>query len=70
LRSPGCDNCYARTLAERWGFKVWGPLRSSSRRLFGDKHWAEPQKWNAAAAEATGRAHRRELRVRSPAHAA
>lgn len=22
--SPGCDHCYAKTLAERWGRKVWG----------------------------------------------
>lgn len=21
---PGCDHCYAETLAERWGHKVWG----------------------------------------------
>jgi protein gp37 len=55
--SPGCDHCYARTLAERWGFDVWGPPRTASRRLFGDKHWSEPLKWNAAAAE-EGRRHR------------
>jgi protein gp37 len=55
--SPGCDNCYARTLSERWGFDVWGPPRTSPRRLFGDKYWAEPLKWNATAAQ-EGRRHR------------
>jgi integrase len=23
--SPGCDHCYARTLAERFGRRIWGP---------------------------------------------
>ncbi len=48
--SAGCDHCYARTLAERWGYMVWGPPHNSPRRTFGPKHWAEPLKWNAAAA--------------------
>src|SRR5690348_5904992 len=26
----GCDNCYARTLSNRWGFDVWG---NGKRRL-------------------------------------
>jgi protein gp37 len=55
--SPGCDHCYARTLAERWGFKVWGPPHTSTRRLFGDAHWSDPLKWNAGAAD-EGRRHR------------
>jgi protein gp37 len=47
--SPGCDNCYADAWARRTGFKLWdgGP-----RRFFGQTHWDEPLKWNAAAAEA------------------
>jgi protein gp37 len=53
--SPGCDHCYARTLAERWGFNVWGP--GAPRRYFDDKHWQEPLKWDRLAA-AEGRRHR------------
>lgn len=41
--SPGCANCYARTLAHRYGHEVWGA--GSSWRFFGDKHWDEPQRW-------------------------
>lgn len=47
--SPACDNCYARTFAHRMGREIWG--RDSDRRIFGDKHWNEPRKWNAAAAK-------------------
>ena len=46
--SPGCDHCYARTWAKRYGLDVWG--KGVPRRTFGPKHWAEPLKWNAAAA--------------------
>lgn len=46
--SPGCEHCYAETFAKRVGLKVWGP--QSERRFFGDKHWAEPLKWNRKAA--------------------
>lgn len=50
--SPGCVNCYAETFDKRvhgkekahWGVKA-------GRRFFGDKHWNEPLKWNAAAAK-------------------
>jgi len=55
--SPACDNCYARTFANRLGFAeggtkfpIWG--KDAGRRFFGDKHWNEPVKWNAAAATA------------------
>ena len=43
-----CANCYAETLAKRWGFG-WG--QKAERRLFGPKHWAEPLQWNAKAAK-------------------
>ena len=46
--SPGCEHCYAEAFAKRTGHPVWGP--SAERRLFGDKHWSEPTKWNASAA--------------------
>lgn len=47
--SPGCTHCYAEAFAKRVGQKVWGG--DSPRRFFGDKHWNEPLKWNAAAAK-------------------
>jgi protein gp37 len=47
--SDGCKNCYAETFAKRVGLKVWGT--GVEHRRFGDKHWAEPLKWNAAAAK-------------------
>jgi protein gp37 len=48
--SPGCENCYAEAFAKRTGNAVWGP--SADRRFFGDKHWAEPIKWNGQAKKA------------------
>lgn len=48
--SDGCTNCYADTWAHRLGMDLWGP--KAERRFFGDKHWADPVKWNRAAAEA------------------
>jgi protein gp37 len=53
--SPGCEHCYAEAFAKRTGHGVWGP--TADRRFFGDKHWAEPLKWNRDA-EAAGE-HRR-----------
>ncbi len=48
--SPGCANCYAEAFARRVGNDVWG--ESAPRRFFGDAHWHEPVKWDAAAAAA------------------
>jgi protein gp37 len=45
--SEGCAHCYAETWAKRTGFKIWG--QDAERRFFGDKHWAEPIKWDAEA---------------------
>ena len=45
--SPGCASCYAEAWARRTGHDVWG--KGGARRLFGDKHWREPLRWNAAA---------------------
>jgi protein gp37 len=45
--SPGCAHCYAESFAKRTGNAVWG--NESPRRFFGDKHWNEPLKWDAAA---------------------
>ena len=45
--SPGCLNCYADGLAQRYGHDVWGA--GKPRRTFGLKHWAEPLAWNRQA---------------------
>jgi protein gp37 len=29
--------------------ELWGPASTTQRRFFGDKHWAEPLKWNRQA---------------------
>lgn len=47
--SPACKHCYAEAWAKRTGHDVWGA--KADRRFFGDKHWAEPLKWNADAAD-------------------
>jgi len=44
--SPGCEHCYAETLAARFGTE-WGP--KVERRFFGDKHWNDPVRWNKKA---------------------
>jgi len=41
--SPGCKNCYADTLATRYGHSVWGV--NGQRRTFGAKHWEKPLDW-------------------------
>jgi protein gp37 len=51
--SPACKHCYAETWAQRLGLDLWGPR--TDRRFFGDKHWAEPHKWNADAGKAGDR---------------
>jgi protein gp37 len=45
--SPACDNCYARELAARFGWQVWG--KQNPRRFFGTTHWHEPFKWDREA---------------------
>jgi protein gp37 len=45
--SPGCDGCYAREDAKRYGHHVWGA--DTPRRFFGEKHWNEPRKWEKKA---------------------
>lgn len=51
--SPGCDHCYAETFDRRVhgvGKGHWG--KDAPRRTFGDKHWSETLRWNAAAQKA------------------
>lgn len=54
--SPGCTGCYAETWANRYGFDVWGPAKTTGRRTFGEKHWNEPLKWERDAAKRGARA--------------
>lgn len=44
---PGCDHCYAETLATRFKMAEWGP--GNPRKLTGKKNWALPLKWEAEA---------------------
>src|SRR5258708_18148541 len=53
--SPGCAHGYADTQPRWYGHSVWG--KDANRRKFGEKHWAEPRKWNAMARQ-EGRRHR------------
>lgn len=48
--SPGCKNCYADELSHRYGHDIWGA--NKPRRVFGEKHWNEPLKWNREAEKA------------------
>lgn len=52
--SPGCDHCYAETLALRLmpTEAIWQP--NGLRRFFGEKHWNEPLRWERKAIK-TGR---------------
>ena len=49
--SPACRFCYAKAWDKRYGSNSWGS--KGERRMFGDKHWARPLKWNRDA-ERTG----------------
>lgn len=48
--SKGCDNCYADTLSNLYGFDVWGP--GKTRRTFGPAYWAKPLSWDREARKA------------------
>jgi protein gp37 len=45
--SPGCENCYAEALAERYGWARWG---NNPRKRTGHANWQKPRQWNADAA--------------------
>lgn len=44
--SPGCVNCYADTLASRWGHELW--RRHGPRKPMSEQYWRQPVKWNRA----------------------
>lgn len=50
--AAGCKHCYAETLANRFGL-AWG---GQNLRLFGDKHWRDPLKWDREAKASGARA--------------
>lgn len=50
--SPGCEHCYAETMAKRYGHQVWGPAKTTGRRAMSEDYWKQPAKWNKAAQEA------------------
>ena len=54
--SDGCKNCYAETLARRYGFAVWGPAKTTERRTMRAGYWKQPLRWNARAEQAGQRA--------------
>lgn len=54
--SPGCEHCYAETLAKRYGHQVWGPAKTTARRKMSRNYWNQPLKWNKAAEQAGTRA--------------
>ena len=54
--SPGCEHCYAETLANRYGHAVWGPAKTTTRRMMSDNYWKQPIKWNRDAEQAGTRA--------------
>lgn len=47
--SPGCEHCYAETLAHRYNFKVWGPAKTTERREMSANYWKQPIKWDKLA---------------------
>lgn len=50
--SPGCENCYAETLATvRRKLPVWGV--DAERKPMSEAYWREPERWNRTA-EKTG----------------
>jgi protein gp37 len=55
--SEECDHCYAEVFAKRVGLKIWGPAKTTTRRILSDRYWLQPLKWDRAAA-AAGERHR------------
>jgi protein gp37 len=48
--APPCDNCYAATLSERYGWAKWGV--GMPRKLTSESNRKKPHSWNRAAAKA------------------
>lgn len=54
--SPGCDHCYAKGMAARFGKAKWGKGETRAVRLPGDTYWNLPIKWNEKAKKSGRRA--------------
>lgn len=50
--SPGCVNCYAESMARRYGWAEWG--LQGTRKRTSEANWKKPLAWNRAA-EKTGK---------------
>lgn len=50
--SPGCDHCYAESMAKRYGWVTWGP--HGERKRTSVSNWRKPLQW-AKAARGTGK---------------
>lgn len=48
--SPACDNCYAESLAKRWGWAEWGPGKPRTRTSVAN--WHKPMVWERGAKKA------------------
>lgn len=52
--STGCEHCYAEYLAVHRQHKpIWGPAKTTRRRMMSEAYWKQPLKWNRKA-EAEG----------------
>jgi len=49
--SPGCKNCYAETLMQRYPrfHNTWGPVSLSNRVRTSEANWNKPFQWNRKA---------------------
>lgn len=49
--SPGCERCYAETLAVvRRKLPIWGPPKTTERKPMSEDYWKQPLRWERAAA--------------------
>lgn len=51
--SLGCQNCYAEVLSRRYGRNIWGPAKTTGRKMMSENYWNQPLRWNKQA-EAAG----------------
>jgi protein gp37 len=45
-----CRNCYASTMANRWGWPIWG--MNAVRAIASEAYWRRPARWNRLAGDA------------------
>jgi len=51
-----CAHCYAEAWAKRTGHDVFGPAKTTERRVMSDAYWKQPHAWNRAAERSGQRA--------------